>query len=183
MTTNDNGGIEHALVPALTKMAMPVVDARRLLGAISPFRDVEGNSPGPGTTIVDLPDDTAWEAPPGHPPGTFETVPILGSFLKPGFYVCYARWFPGWMSTPHSYLTDRQAIVVSGTWSVGAGTRIDLASTIPMTQGQYAIRKAGTSHYDGTLPDATEPAVFILFGYGPAIPILVDPTRPPYVQL
>ncbi|MFC9434532.1 hypothetical protein [Nocardia sp. NPDC057030] len=177
-------------MPALS-LLLPILGASSRAGAQPPPElgvpfsadpVVAGRSPGPGTTIVDV-DEVEWQVPPTAPPGSFEVAPIIGSFLRPGFYVCYARWHPGWMSAPHSYLFDRHSIMVSGTWTVGAGTRIDLAATIPMTAGQYALRKAGTPHYDGALTDATEPAVFVLFGNGPAVPIPVDPGSPAVLKL
>ncbi|MFI9407898.1 hypothetical protein [Nocardia sp. NPDC052316] len=174
------------LLPVLAGLSAPDATAGPLDpgGLFGPPADpvVPGRSPGWGTTIVDIAEG-GWRPPPGAPPQSWEYAPIIGMFSDPGFYVCYARWFPGWMSAPHVYPVDRHSIGVSGAWNIGASTRIDLASTQPVTAGQYAIRRAGAPHYDGALPDATEPAVFILFGNGPAIPTLVDPNQAIYVRV
>jgi hypothetical protein len=31
------------------------------------------------------------------------------------------KWYPGYMSAPHSYVTDRLSLVLSGTWWVNSG--------------------------------------------------------------
>ncbi|MFI6040191.1 hypothetical protein ACIA8C_01070 [Nocardia sp. NPDC051321] len=129
---------------------------------------------GVGTTLIG-PGEVEWTPAPGAPSQSFEIAPVVGSFWQDGFYICYARWYPGWMSAPHTYQVDRHSVTVSGVWTVGAGTSIDLEQTIPAFPGDYGFRKAGTSHYDGALSDAGEPAVFVLFGEGPAIPALTDP--------
>ncbi|QLY31205.1 hypothetical protein [Nocardia huaxiensis] len=144
--------------------------------------DITGRIPGLGTTVVG-PDEAEWRPAPGAPERSFEMAPLIGSYLRPEFYACYARWYPGWMSAPHTYEVDRFAVVSSGVWTVGAGAEIDLAQTIPMRAGEFSVRRAGTPHYDGALPEATEPAVFVLFGMGPAVPALADSSDSIYVRL
>jgi hypothetical protein len=57
------------------------------------------------------------------------------------------KWFPGWMSAPHTYVTDRLCVVIY--------------------PGGFVRRVAGTPHYHGALAGAPEPAV-IAFGDRPA---------------
>jgi hypothetical protein len=42
--------------------------------------------------------------------------PLAGSLTEPGLYLTLVRWWPGYMSAPHTYITDRLCVVVSGTW-------------------------------------------------------------------
>ncbi|MFI6362559.1 hypothetical protein ACIBG0_07380 [Nocardia sp. NPDC050630] len=175
-----------ALAPPALGLMLPVVWKGSNGNAAEPltveFPTIADRSPGPGTTIHGLA-DLNWQPAPGAPPHSFETADVLGSHRGPGFYASYARWYPGWMSAPHAYTFDRHAVMLSGVWTVGAGPTIDLTTTAPMYPGEFATRTAGTPHYDGTLSDSPEPAVFILFGIGPAIPIPVDPARPLFVRI
>jgi hypothetical protein len=57
------------------------------------------------------------------------------------------KWFSGWMSAPHTYVTDRLCVVIY--------------------PGGFVRRVAGTPHYHGALAGAPEPAV-IAFGDRPA---------------
>ncbi|MGY4103047.1 hypothetical protein ACW2Q0_26330 [Nocardia sp. R16R-3T] len=172
-------------LPALGLMPPVVWNGSNGNAAKSPtveFSTVQDRSPGPGTTIHGLA-DLSWQPAPGAPPQSFETADALGSSRNPGFYASYARWHPGWMSAPHAYIFDRHAVMLSGVWTLGAGPTIDLTTTLPVYPGELATRTAGMPHYDGSLCDSPEPAVFILFGIGPAVPIPVDPTRPLFVRI
>jgi len=57
----------------------------------------------------------------GGPVGSGEMAPLYGSLDKSGFYLVLMKWHPGYMSAPHTYLTDRLSVVVSGTWWVNSG--------------------------------------------------------------
>jgi hypothetical protein len=74
------------------------------------------------------------------------------------------KWYPGYMSAPHTYATDRLALVLSGTWWVNSGADFDPDNAIPVPAGGYVRRIARTPHYDGVKKDANEPAVIGLFG-------------------
>jgi len=40
------------------------------------------------------------------------------------------KWYPGYMSAPHSYATDRLSLVLSGTWWVNSGADFDPNQTV-----------------------------------------------------
>jgi hypothetical protein len=65
--------------------------------------------------------------------------------------ICRAdeKWYPGYMSAPHSYATDRLCLVLSGTWWVNSGTDFDPNTTVPGPAGCFVRRVAHTPHYDG----------------------------------
>ena len=67
----------------------------------------------------------------------------------PGPYVVLMKWYPGFMSAPHSYVTDRLCFVLSGTWWVNSGANFDPAGTVPVPAGGFVRRVAHTPHYDG----------------------------------
>jgi hypothetical protein len=106
-----------------------------------------------------------------------------GDLNKKGPYVVLMRWYPGYMSAPHSYVTDRLCVVVSGTWWVNSGKDFDPDRCVPAPAGSFVRRVARTPHYDGVKKDAKEPAVIAIFGMGPVDLKLVDPDRPGWRQL
>ena len=103
---------------------------------------------------------------------------LYGSLDKPGLYLVLMKWYPGYMSAPHSYATDRLSVVMSGTWWVNSGADFDPDNTVPVPAGGFVRRVAGTPHYDGVKGDAKQPAVIALFGMAPVQLKLVDPGKP-----
>jgi hypothetical protein len=88
------------------------------------------------------------------------------------------KWYPGYMSAPHSYATDRLCLVLSGTWWVDSGRDFDPDATVPVPAGGFVRRVAHTPHYDGVKQSATEPAIIGIFGIAPVDLQLVDPSKP-----
>jgi len=103
---------------------------------------------------------------------------LYGGLETPGPYLVLMKWYPGYMSAPHSYATDRLSLVLSGTWWVNSGTDFDPDQTVPVPAGGFVRRVAHTPHYDGVKRNATEPVVIALFGIAPVQLTLVDPNNP-----
>jgi hypothetical protein len=129
-------------------------------------------------TQVTPPDQIKWTAWTAGPPHSAEMATLHGGLDKPGPYVVLMKWFPGYMSAPHSYATDRLCLVLSGTWWVNSGTDFDPDSTVPVPAGGFVRRVARTPHYDGVKKNAAEPAVIGIFGIAPVDLKLVDPSKP-----
>jgi len=73
---------------------------------------------------------------------------------QPGSYLALMQWYPGYMSAPHSYATDRLSLVLSGTWWVNSGADFDPDNTVPVPAGGFVRRVARTPHYDGVKKSA-----------------------------
>ena len=133
----------------------------------------------PNETQVMLPDQYQWKPGlPGAPTQSVETVPVFGATDKPGLYVVLIKWHPGFMSAPHTYVTDRLCFVISGTWWVNSGENFEPEKTVPVPAGGFVRRVAHTPHYDGVRKGGNEPAVIGIFGQAPIEFKLVDPTKP-----
>ena len=105
-------------------------------------------------------------------------APAFGATDKPGLYVVLIRWHPGYMSAPHTYVTDRLCFVISGTWWVNSGEIFEPESTVPVPPGGFVRRIAHTPHYDGVRKDGKEPAIIGIFGQAPIEFKLIDPSKP-----
>ncbi len=133
----------------------------------------------PSETIVILPDRIKWSGwISGFPPHSAEMATLYGGLNQPGPYLVLMKWYPGYMSAPHSYATDRICLVMSGTWWVNSGADFDPENTVPVPAGGFVRRVARTPHYDGVKADGKEPVVIGIFGIAPVQFELVDPSKP-----
>jgi hypothetical protein len=80
----------------------------------------------------------------GAPPHSGEMATLYGGLDKPGPYLVLMKWYPGYMSAPHSYATDRLSLVLSGTWWVNSGADFDPDRTVPVPAGGFVRRVART---------------------------------------
>ncbi len=133
----------------------------------------------PTETIIRLSDDIPWKVPDGAPARSVEEATLGGGENEDGAYLVLMKWYPGYMSAAHFYRTDRLCVVLSGVWWCNSGPDFDPDEAVPVTPGSFVRRVAGTPHYDGAHPDATEPAVIAVSGVGPVGQTFVDPSLPP----
>ena len=132
----------------------------------------------PAETQITLPDAIKWSAWTGGPPHSGEVATLYGDLNAAGPYVVLMKWYPGYMSAPHTYATDRLSLVLSGIWWVNSGADFNPANTVPVPAGGFVRRVARTPHYDGVKRGARQPAVIALIGMGPVDLKLVDPGKP-----
>ena len=134
----------------------------------------------PSETMITLPDAIKWDAWRAGtvPPHSSEMATLYGGLDQAGPYLVLMKWYPGYMSAPHSYATDRLSLVLSGTWWVNSGSDFDSEHTVPVPAGGFVRRVAHTPHYDGVKPSAKEPAVIGIFGIAPVHFELVDASKP-----
>ena len=154
------------LAPLLA--ALPMAFAR--VAAASPLN--------PGQTIIKPPADLTWIPNKGYPERSVDMAPLFGDTTKEGLYYTLIRFWPGYMSAPHTYTTDRLCVVVSGTWWCNSGPDFDPAACVPVQAGSFVHRIATTPHYDGVIRGHGEPAIIAICGMGPVNYKLVDPSKP-----
>jgi hypothetical protein len=149
------------------------------LAALAASTDVDAAPLDPTQTMITLPDAIVWRAGQNtSPPKSVESAALFGSTDAPGIYYQLLRWYPGFMSGPHMYDTDRLCVVVSGVWWVNSGADFDPARTVPCPAGTFIRRVAHTPHYDGVKADGKEPAVIAICGIGPNNPKYLEPDKP-----
>lgn len=135
-------------------------------------------APDPAKTIIIPPQDIVFKPSLGAPPKSIEVAELYSRSSEPGLYLNLTKWYPGWMSAPHYYESDRICVVVSGTWWVTSGDDFDPNSTVPVPAGSFVRRIARTSHYDGVKAGEKEPVVIAICGLGPITFHPVDPSKP-----
>jgi hypothetical protein len=182
ISSSDSFLADHAICPTRRALLFaPLLAALPL--ALSGTAALAGTI-NPSETQVTLPGAIKWSGwINGFPPHSGEMAALHGGLDRPGPYLMLMKWYPGYMSAPHTYATDRLSLVLSGTWWVNSGADFDPNNTIPVPAGGFVRRIARTPHYDGVRKDAKEPAVIGLFGIAPVQFELVHPDKPAWREL
>jgi hypothetical protein len=89
----------------------------------------------PAQTIIIAPSEVPWKAPDGTPPDSVAEAVLAGGEEQDGAYMVLIKWYPGWMSAPHTYVTDRLCTVLSGVWWCNSGPDFDPGHAVPVHQG------------------------------------------------
>ncbi len=143
------------------------------------FADSTAASPlNPEQTIIRPPGALQWRANPAFPEPCVDNCLLTGDPTKAGLYYTLVRWWPGFMSAPHRYTSDRFSVVVSGTCWCNSGADFDPAACVPVAAGSFVRRVAGTPHYDGVVRGHPVPAIIAICGIGPVNYAAVDPSQP-----
>ena len=132
----------------------------------------------PAETMITPPGQIDWKTRPTWPQDSVAQANLAGDLNQPGFYYLLIKWYPGYMSAPHFYATDRLCVVVSGTWWCNSGPDFDPKSCVPVPAGSFVRRVANTPHYDGVVANGGEPAVIAICGEGPVKLTYIDPDQP-----
>ena len=132
----------------------------------------------PAQTIIRAPGELHWKSNPAFPEPSVDNCILTGDPTRPGLYYTLIRWWPGFMSAPHHYTSDRFCVVVSGTWWCNSGADFDPAACVPVHAGSFVRRVTGTPHYDGVIHGQPEPAIIAICGMGPVNFGLIDPSQP-----
>jgi hypothetical protein len=149
-----------------------------LLTAFLPIGFAKASMLDPGQTIITPPANIPWKARKNFPKNSVASADLFGDLNGEGIYYELIKWYPGYMSAPHTYVTDRLCVVLSGTWWANSGADFDPARCQPVVAGSFVRRVAHTPHYDGVIASATEPAVIAICGIAPVGMRYADASRP-----
>jgi hypothetical protein len=132
----------------------------------------------PHETMITMPDGIPWETRPNWPENSVAQAILFGNPKQSGLYYELIKWYPGYMSAPHTYDTDRLCVVVSGTWWVNSGADFDPARCVKVPAGSFVRRVAHTPHYDGVISTGPEPVVIAICGMGPFKQQFIEAGKP-----
>ena len=98
--------------------------------------------------IMITPDEIEWgECPPAVPPGAKCTV-LEGDMKAPNVLFGFRIKLPdSYKIPPHFHPADEHLVVISGTFNMGLGDKLDKNATKPMTAGSFTVMPKGTHHF------------------------------------
>lgn len=101
--------------------------------------------------IMTTPDEIEWgECPPAVPPGAKCAV-IEGDMKAPEVLFAFRIKLPdNYRISPHFHPADEHVVVLSGTFNVGLGHKLDTNATKAMTAGSFMVMPKGTHHFAWT---------------------------------
>ena len=121
------------------------------------------------------PKDIKWgPAPPVFPKGAQIAV-LSGDPFKEGQYVVRLKMPGGYKLPAHNHPTTEYVTVISGTFNIGMGDKLDEKKGIKMTAGGWGEAPAKMNHYAWT----STPAVVQVHGQGPFAITYVNPADDP----
>jgi quercetin dioxygenase-like cupin family protein len=93
------------------------------------------------------PNDLQWgDAPPSLPPGA-KMAKLEGDATKPGPFTVRMKAPAGYKIAPHTHPTDERVTVISGSFKIGMGDKLDEASAQEMGPGSFVLLPAGMKHF------------------------------------
>lgn len=88
-------------------------------------------------------------APPVFPKGAQMSV-MAGNPAKAGLFIIRLKLPPGYKIPPHHHPSDENVTVISGTFNLGMGDKLDPKMSASLTAGGFAQAKAGMNHFGFT---------------------------------
>jgi len=125
--------------------------------------------------VMTAPAEVKW----GAPPPIFEKNAMFavmsGDPGKPGLFVVRLKMPAGYKIAPHWHPTDEHVTVLSGTFALGMGDKLDKATMKELPAGGYAFLPAEMHHYALAKTDV----IVQVHGMGPFALIYVNPEDDP----
>lgn len=129
---------------------------------------------GGGGHIMMLPNELKWADVPSMPPGAKIAV-IEGSMSQPGPFTVRLKFPANFLLPAHSHPAIERVTVLSGTFNMGSGDKLDKAKTHALPAGGIMIIPPGSNHFAWT----AEETIVQLNGIGPWGVTYVDPADDP----
>ena len=93
------------------------------------------------------PSDLQWgDAPPSLPPGAKMAV-LDGDPTKPGPFTVRMKSPAGYRVPPHTHPTTERVTVISGSFRIGMGDKLDEANAPELGPGSFVVMPAGMKHF------------------------------------
>lgn len=118
-----------------------------------------------------------WVAPAAYPKGA-QLALVRGDPSKPGMYVVRLRVPAGYRIAAHTHPNDENVTVLSGSFNVGTGDRLDESRGEKVIAGGFSFVAKAMTHYAWF----TEETVLQLHGMGPQGIAYVNPADDPRKQ-
>lgn len=120
-------------------------------------------------------DQIKWGAPPPVLEKSASFAVLSGDPGKAGLFVVRLRMPAGYQIAPHWHPTDEHVTVISGTFSVGMGEKMDKAALKSLPVGSYVLLPAESRHF----AVATTETIVQIEGPGPFVLNYVNPADDP----
>lgn len=125
--------------------------------------------------VIAPPDSLKWSAgPPSLPPGAQIAI-VSGDPAKEGLYVLRLKLPAGYKVPPHMHPNDENVTVISGTFNIAMGEKLDDSKGPGLKAGSFAKAPKGMAHY-AWFP---EDSVIQIHGLGPAGITYLNPADDP----
>jgi len=119
-------------------------------------------------------DGLKWSAPAAYGPGAQIAV-VKGDPAKDGMYVVRLKVPAGFKIPAHQHPNDENVTVISGSFNIGTGDKLDEKKGTLIKAGGYSFVAKGMTHYAWF----TEATVLQLHGMGPQGITYVNPADDP----
>ena len=149
-----SAGLAHAFYSSAAKSAPKPASAPMSAAA---------SAPKPADHVMIKPDDIKWSpAPSALPPGAMIAV-LDGDPFAPGLFTMRLKAPPGYKIPAHSHPSDEHVTVISGSFYMGLGDKLDPAKSTMMPNGSFMVMRQGTRHFAWSKGES----VVQLHGMGP----------------
>ena len=128
------------------------------------------------THIMTTPEEIKWGGcSPWLPPGA-KCAAIEGDPKTPNVLFAYRMKMPdNYRIAAHFHPADEHLVVISGTFNMGLGDKLDPNATRPMTAGSFMVMPKGTHHFAWTKGET----IVQIYGIGPWGFTYVNPADDP----
>jgi hypothetical protein len=125
--------------------------------------------------VVVSPDKLKWAAaPPAFPKGAQIAV-VTGDPSKEGLYAFRLKLPAGYKVAAHFHPNDENVTVISGTFNIGMGDKLDEKKGDTLKAGGFSLQPKGMAHYAWF----TEETIIQVHGMGPTGITYVNPSDDP----
>ena len=128
----------------------------------------------PAAHVMVTPGDLKWAEVPSIPPGAMIAV-IEGPMSEPAPFTVRLKFPANYKLPAHWHPAIEHVTVISGTFNMGAGDKLDTSKTQALPPGAVAIMQPKTNHFAWT----KEETVVQLHGVGPWGITYVNPADDP----